>query len=423
MNGCQHCGKQHPPGAPVCPLTGESMSLPGLMGTRLDRYEIQQLLGAGGFGTVYRAKHVHTDAIVALKVLKKQLSMDAQMVERFLREAKAAAAVGSDHIVRVLDAGNAADGTAFLAMEYLAGWDLKELATREGPLSAMRLALLTVQVLDGLGAAHAKGIVHRDMKPANVFVLRKQDDRGFERDFIKLLDFGISKMHADGAQAGLTMTGVAMGTPSYMAPEQFFDARNVDGRADLYSIAVMLYELLAGRLPFDAQSYAELIVKVRTEQPPFLQQVAPAVPMALAQVVMVGLAREKEQRWPNALEFGNALRGSMGLPGKGQTPAFAAVTPQPAVQPPGPVVARAPGPDTPSMLLGKTATPTPAIRPAAQQTPQTPQTPRALSQPNVVASPSLMQDANQLGNAPGSTPAPMFAPQVQAPQPPMQLQP
>lgn len=294
----------------------------GLIGTRVDRYQLERLLGAGGFGSVYRAKHVHTDSTVALKLLKKSLGADQQMIERFLREARAAASVGSEHIVRVTDAGLAADGQAFLALEFLDGVDLKELAVREAPLPHVRVATLVLQALDALSAAHQKGIVHRDMKPANVFVVRRTDERGTERDFVKLLDFGISKMHGDAATSGLTMTGVAMGTPSYMAPEQFFDARSVDARADLYSVAAMLYELLSGRLPFDAESYAHLIVKVRTEQPQPLHQIAAQVPVPLAQVVMVGLAKEPHQRWQSAKEFAEAIRSALNLPVTGSTPAF-----------------------------------------------------------------------------------------------------
>ena len=287
------------------------MQSAGLIGAKVDRYQLESLLGVGGFGAVYRARHVHTDATVALKLLKKTLGADQLMLERFLREARAAAAVGSEHIVRVTDAGIAADGQAFLAMELLQGCDLKELATREAPLPHARVVALVLQVLDALSAAHAKGIVHRDMKPANVFVT--------EHDFVKLLDFGISKMHGDTG-SGLTMTGVAMGTPSYMAPEQFFDARSVDARADLYSVAAMLYELLSGRLPFDAESYAHLIVKVRTEQPEPLHQIAADVPVPLAQVVMVGLAKEPHQRWQSAKEFADAIRSAMALPATGATP-------------------------------------------------------------------------------------------------------
>ncbi|MBL8939716.1 MAG: protein kinase, partial [Archangium sp.] len=404
------------------------MSQPGPIGQRLDRYQVESLLGAGGFGSVFRARHVHTDAVVALKVLKAQLGADPQMVERFLREARAAAAVGSDHIVRVLDAGQGPDGTPFLALELLEGVDLKELAVQQAPLPPMRVVLLCLQVLDGLEAAHKKGIVHRDMKPANAFVVRKVDDRGTDKDFVKLLDFGISKMHSEGG-SGLTMTGVAMGTPSYMAPEQFFDARSVDARADVYSVAVMMYELLSGRLPLDAESYAGLIVKVRTEQPPHLSLVAANVPKPLADAVMVGLAKEKEQRWGSAKEFANALRGAMGLPLPGNTPippraTMGAHKPQPPLE-------------VDSMLTGKTAvpqraTPMPEARPSTPPAVARPPTPQpvqpARAQPTPAAPPSApvpVTPAQQQGwvvpGPTGQTPQQQtpvgMAPQYQAPQP------
>ena len=329
------------------------MTQPGLVGTRVDRYQVERLLGAGGFGSVYLAKHVHTDATVALKLLKRSLGADQQMLERFLREARAAASVGSEHIVRVMDAGLAADGQAFLALEFLDGLDLKELSAQQGPLPHLRLVMIVLQALEALEAAHSKGIVHRDMKPANLFVVRRRDERGTERDFVKLLDFGISKMHGDAGTSGLTLTGVAMGTPSYMAPEQFFDARSVDARADLYSVSAMLYELLSGKLPFDAESYAHLIVKVRTEQAVPLNQLAPGVALPLAQVVMVGLAKEPAQRWQSAREFGDALRSALTLPPPGSTPAFlpSQSGAQPVVNPPE------------TMELEKTHTPQP--RPSA----------------------------------------------------------
>lgn len=326
MDSCQHCGRTHPPGTAQCPYTNEPMAMPGLIGAKVDRYAIEALLGSGGFGAVYRARHVHTDARVALKLLKRSMGADAQMIERFLREAKAAASIGSEHIVRVSDAGVSSEGQAFLAMELLEGMDLKELSQRES-LPTVRLVLLLLQVLDALAEAHGRGIVHRDMKPANVFVVRRRDERGTERDFVKLLDFGISKMHGDGTGSGLTMTGVAMGTPTYMAPEQFFDARAVDGRADVYSVAVMAYELFSGRLPLDAESYAALIIKVKSELPPPLLTIAPQLPPPLAQVITVGLAKEAPHRWQSAAEFAQALRSAAGLPAPGNTPAFVSVTP------------------------------------------------------------------------------------------------
>lgn len=401
MTPCQHCGLPHPPGTPNCPRTGESMSQPGPVGTRIDRYQVESLLGSGGFGAVYRARHVHTEGAVALKVLKKALGADGAMVERFLREARAAAAVGSEHIVRVLDAGQATDGTPFLALELLEGADLQGLAQQVGPLPPMRLVLLALQVLEGLDAAHRKGIVHRDMKPANVFVVRKTDDRGTDKDFVKLLDFGISKMHADGATTGLTMTGMAMGTPSYMAPEQFFDARSVDARADVYSVAVMLYELLAGRLPIEATSYADLIVRVKTEAPVHLSQLAPQVPKALADAVMVGLAKDKEHRWPSAREFANGLRGAMGLPLPGNTPVPPRATLPPQAQP------MAQAMDSESMISGKTAAPklaTPAPVPAPRAPSPAPMAPTPNAQPAVAPAPSAQAWAPQAPASP--TPAP-----------------
>ncbi len=287
-------------------MTGDALASAGAIGTRVDRYQLERLLGAGGFGSVYLARHVHTGAQVALKLLKKNLVADDEMIERFLREARAAAAVGDEHIVRVTDAGLTPDHQAFLALEYLEGVDLKELATRDAPLPWGRVVQLVLQSLDALSAAHARGIVHRDMKPANVFVIK--DRAG--NDFVKLLDFGISKIHSEASTAGLTLEGVGMGTPSYMAPEQFFDARSVDQRADLYSVAAMLYELLSGRVPLEAESYAHLILKVRGEQPQALHDVAADVPLALSQVVMTGLAKEPHQRWQTAQAFADALRAA-----------------------------------------------------------------------------------------------------------------
>src|SRR3954470_24156947 len=160
MSACQHCGREHPPGAPKCPVTGESMQSPGLVGTRVARYPLGKPLRSGGLG--YLAAHVHTDTTVALKLLKRSLGADQQMLERFLREAKAAASVGSEHIVRVMDAGLSAEGQAFLALEFLDGLDLKELALQQGPLPHLRLVMVVLQALEALSAAHAKGIVHRD---------------------------------------------------------------------------------------------------------------------------------------------------------------------------------------------------------------------------------------------------------------------
>ena len=332
------------------------MGVPGPIGKPVDRYQLELLLGTGGFGSVFRARHQHTEQLVALKTLRRQLSQDPQMVERFLREAKAAASVGSENIIRILDAGISAEGTAFLAMELLDGVDLKELATQSGPIAPRRLVDLIAQVLDALEAAHGKGIVHRDLKPANVFVVQKDG-----RDVAKLLDFGISKMSQAAEKVGLTMTGMGMGTPGYMAPEQFFDARNVDGRADLYSVGAMAYELFAGRLPIEAKSYPEMIIKVREEIPPPLHTLVPSLPPALCAAVDKALARKAEDRFAHARDFAAALRASAG--GLGAAPPAAAAPV--ALATPMPV----PGGGA-SMLYGETNRPsfgTPAPQAPARQ--------------------------------------------------------
>ena len=280
------------------------MSVGGLVGSQIDRYQLEGLLGVGGFGSVYRARHVRTRAVVALKVLKAELAADAVTLERFQREASTAAAAASEHIVRVLDADVTPNGTAFIAMELLDGDDLKLIARYEAPLHPARVVNLCRQVLSGLGAAHEKGIVHRDMKPGNVFVSRRTDTHGREVEHAQVLDFGISKIAGSKA---LTVAGVTMGTPPYMAFEQFVDARKVDARTDLYAVAVMLFELLSGQLPYDGPDLMVLLNKVRISERPELRTIAPSLPVPLCAVVEKGLEKDRDRRWQSAREFSAAL--------------------------------------------------------------------------------------------------------------------
>ena len=303
---CQHCGDEHEAGERRCARTGYLMSEAGPCGTKIDRYLVKKLLGVGGFGAVYRAVHTRTDATVALKVLRKDRADDQGAVERFMREARAAAMLGSEHIARVLDAEVSDDGIPFIAMELLEGMDLSELDKLKGPLHPERLVGIMIQACSALQAAHDKGIVHRDMKPANVFVTKKKDANGFERDLVKILDFGISKMQATGERA-LTLAGTTMGTPAYMAYEQFFDARSVDNRADVYSVCAILYELLARQRPYVAASYGELVLKVEKETPRPLKDVAPMLPDALCAIIDKGLSKDRDERWQSADALAHAL--------------------------------------------------------------------------------------------------------------------
>lgn len=272
-------------------------------GTTIDRYVVQEPLGRGGFSTVYRASHFMIGHSVALKILLPEHTSSPVIRERLFREAKAAASIGNPHIVKVLDCGTSPEGHMFVAMEYLEGKVLKEVITSEAPLPIERSLEITLQVLDGLAAAHGAGIIHRDIKPENIFLL---EDPEFG-DFVKLLDFGISKVLADNACA-LTNDGEVLGTPMYMAPEQIKGAARVDHRADIYAVSAVLYHMLSRRRPHMAQTLAELARQLLMDSPAPLDSVAPHVPEALSHIVMRGLARDPEARWLDALSYSSALR-------------------------------------------------------------------------------------------------------------------
>jgi len=306
MRACQHCGEAHSDDTRRCPRTGAGMSEDGPIGTLIDRYKVEKLIGTGGFGAVYQAVHHRTNQPVALKVLKKEKAEDSAAVDRFMREAKAVTGLPSEHIVKVLDADISSDGIPFIAMELLDGTDLQQLDKEKGPLHPERLIGIMIQTLDALAAAHEKGIVHRDMKPGNIFITRRKNPSGIERDVVKLLDFGISKIHMQNEKV-LTLAGTTLGTPGYMAYEQFVDARSVDARADLYSVAAMLYELLARRLPYQANSYGELVMKIENETPPPLKSLVPMLPDSLCLIVDKGLKKNRNERFASAREFQDAL--------------------------------------------------------------------------------------------------------------------
>lgn len=273
-------------------------------GTLLEgKYRVDRLLGAGGMGSVWVAEHTLLQRPVAVKVLDRgAATKDLTAVTRFLREAQTAARLRNDHIVDVMDVGKLEDGTPFLVMELLEGETLTARIQRE-PLSQAVAAYLIDQLLAGLGAAHAAGVVHRDVKPDNCFITEKNG-----RDHLKLLDFGISKVAApDGEDKRMTNTGVVMGTPYYMAPEQARGAREIDHRCDLYAAAAILYECVTGATPFEAESVNELLFKIVLEPivPPRAR--GAGVDEAFEGVILRGMGREPEQRYQRADEFRAAL--------------------------------------------------------------------------------------------------------------------
>ncbi|MDQ2642484.1 MAG: protein kinase [Myxococcota bacterium] len=267
------------------------------------KYRIVRLIGEGGMGAVYEGLHTLIHRRVAIKVLHAGVVERAEAAMRFEREAQAAGRIGSPHIVEVLDLGSLPSGARYMVMEFLEGESLGSRIER-GVLSPIDLYPIAAQLLDGLIAAHGTGIVHRDLKPDNVFLQQRPSG-----DFVKLLDFGISKFGVLNDDSGLSMTrtGAVMGTPFYMAPEQARGSKQVDHRADLYAVGVILYECLTGQVPFRASSFNELMFKIALEDPRPLRSLAPHVDEPLAAIVTKAMSREPAQRFSTAVELRQAL--------------------------------------------------------------------------------------------------------------------
>ncbi|HEY0135078.1 MAG TPA: serine/threonine-protein kinase, partial [Nannocystis sp.] len=265
-----------------------------LVGTILaDRYRIDRRLGAGGMGAVYAGFHVTLNKRIALKVVQPRLGGDATIAQRFVQEARAASAIGHEHIVQITDFGRTADDAAFLVMEYLEGEDLSETLRREGPLPWQRVVHIGEQIAWALAAAHRQGIVHRDIKPANCYrVPREHDD-----DFIKVLDFGLAKVLAEQRDGeSLTGTGMLLGTPGYIAPE-LYRGLKADHRVDIYALGALMHKLLTGELPPMASGSGAA---------DFMRNAN--APGAVVAVLKGALAESPDERYGTAQELANALR-------------------------------------------------------------------------------------------------------------------
>jgi serine/threonine-protein kinase len=267
------------------------------------KYRLNRVLGEGGMGVVFEGQHEFTKRRVAVKLLHPHLSQNQAMVQRFLREARAAAALKHKNVVDVLDMGIETDGAVYLVLEFLVGEPLSELLRREKTLPPVECAKLLFPVMNALRVAHARGIVHRDLKPENVFLVR-DDESG--TIVPKLLDFGIAKLDDGGTRA--TSTGQAIGTPAYMAPEQAMSAADVDARADIWSLGVMWFEALSGKLPYRAETPMQMIGLLLSRDPIELSAIAPDVPLPLARTIERALRRDRTQRWNSIDEFAEALQ-------------------------------------------------------------------------------------------------------------------
>lgn len=314
---CATCEQRYPADFLVCPrdatpLTDEATSnVDPLIGVLVgETYQIVRVIGEGGMGRVYEARHLRLrERKVAVKTLHADLARNAEIVARFMREAESASSLDHPHVVDVFDVHHLADGTPYLVSEFLEGEELAGYVVGRGPMPPAMAASVARQICSALGAAHARGIVHRDMKPENVYVLRASIEAvasGAGRDLdTKVLDFGISK--AGGAdRTGLTRTGVIMGTPSYMAPEQARGS-HVDHRADIYSVGAVLYYALTGKRPFDSNDPTSTLSMVLTQDPPRLRALDPRIPEALELVVQRAMAKDPNDRFQTMAALERAL--------------------------------------------------------------------------------------------------------------------
>ena len=303
MKKCPKCGVEYPDANTLCPADGVALEqdADSLLGTTLaGKYRIDARLNEGGMGTVYRATHVLMDKTVAIKVLRPTLAADEKIVARFSREARAASRISHPNALTVTDFGEDETGHVFLVMEFLSGQTLKQLIRDEGPLPLQRVVDITRQIADALNAAHAQGVVHRDLKSDNIMLVDT-----LSGDHAKVLDFGIAKItEPDGAvDTNLTAPNLVIGTPQYMSPEQCAQDAEIDARSDIYSLGVILYEMLVGHVPFSGESPTMVMMKHLQDPVPSILEERNDVPAAVGRVVTRAMAKVRDNRYQNATEL------------------------------------------------------------------------------------------------------------------------
>jgi serine/threonine protein kinase len=314
---CHHCGTIHPRMVEFCPETGKPIPTAFKYSGRVldDKYQVEDIIGQGGMGVVYRGLQTNIKKRVAVKFFNPDTCTEKECVTRFVNEARFSASIGHANIINIIHFGHVDEQVPYIVMEFLDGESLGSLLQKERILPPSRAIAITCQILDALGAVHASNIVHRDLKPENVFLAR-QTGGG---EIVKILDFGIScLMKAEDMSHRLREAGKLYGTPYYASPEQAEGRPDVDQRADVYSTGILLYEMLTGRLPFRAKSYDALIVEILTKDPPDPSGLSDAVSPGLSRIILKALAKDPRRRYATAgdmleelRQMGEALEGNV----------------------------------------------------------------------------------------------------------------
>ena len=318
MLHCPTCGRHYSADIEICPddkstlqadatVFTEPIPVDPLVGHTLDgKYHLEARLGIGGMGTVYRARHLLIDRPVAVKVLNQRFVEDEAARTRFRREARAAGCLQHTNAVTVTDFGESDDGYVYLVMELLEGRTLRDVLAKEAPLDAARSVSLMMQISAAVAAAHEAGIIHRDLKPANIFIVQRAEVPAV----VKVLDFGIAKLAAESLDEDdpmtLTKVGAMIGTPRYMSPEQC-DGAELTPAADVYSLGVILYEMLSGTVPFSGSTPLAIAMKHTAEVPRRPREFVPSIPLALEEVVLHTLEKRPQDRPADAAEFRKEL--------------------------------------------------------------------------------------------------------------------
>src|SRR5215210_5465895 len=310
MKKCPKCGKGYEDTTTLCPNDGSVLVKTGdkLLGQTLaGKYRVEERISEGGMGTVYRATHVLMEKQVAIKVLHPSLAADEKIVARFTREAKAASRISHPHAISVTDFGESENGVVYLVMEYLRGRTLKDVVRSGGPMTLARAVEIVRQVSGALEAAHHEGVVHRDLKSDNIML-----EEATGGDWAKVLDFGIAKIQQTEhsiheTDPGLTAPNLIIGTPQYMSPEQCSQASDIDARSDIYSFGVIVFEMLAGHVPFSGDSPTAIMMKHIQEPPPSILEERKDLPAEVGRVLARALAKRPEDRFQSAGELSAAL--------------------------------------------------------------------------------------------------------------------